>query len=126
MRLTASNWALAAGVYLTAVLEYVTSALSKQAGLLSAGAVTHRYMVSEMIELAGEVARVSCHPTLHHIRHPDPPPSRQDNKRSRIQPRHIMFAIKNDEELTRVLRDVQFPWVSLGSSAPTNRARRWG
>ena len=54
-----------AGVYLAAVLEYLTA---------------------EIAELAGNCAR--------------------DHKRTRIIPRHITLAIKNDEELNKLFKDV--------------------
>lgn len=49
-------------------------------------AVVLEYLVAEILELAGKEAA--------------------DNKKVRIIPRHIMFAIRKDEELSDLLKDV--------------------
>jgi len=53
------------------------------------------YLTAEILELAGNAAR--------------------DNKRQRINPRHIQLAIRNDEELNRLLRNVT---ISQGGVLP--------
>jgi len=54
------------------------------------------YLVAEILELAGNAAR--------------------DNKKSRINPRHLQLAIRNDEELNRLLRGVT---ISQGGVLPS-------
>jgi histone H2A len=63
----------------------------KYATRMGAGAPVYlaavlEYLCAEILELAGNAAR--------------------DNKKSRIIPRHISLAVKNDEELNKLLGDV--------------------
>ncbi|XP_050358981.1 histone H2A, sperm-like [Nymphalis io] len=53
------------------------------------------YLSAEILELAAEVAK--------------------ENNKSRVIPRHILFAIKNDEELNRMLAGVT---ISQGGVVP--------
>ena len=69
---------MGAGVYMAAVLEYLTA---------------------EILELAGNAAR--------------------DNKKTRIVPRHITLAVKNDEELQKLLGNVT---IAAGGVLPNIHA----
>jgi hypothetical protein len=58
------------------------------------------YLTAEMLELAGNAAK--------------------DNKKVRIQPRHILLAIHNDDELSKLFRGVTI--VEVGSSLSSHRS----
>ncbi|VDD90819.1 unnamed protein product [Enterobius vermicularis] len=57
------------------------------------------YLAAEVLELAGNAAR--------------------DNKKTRINPRHLQLAVRNDEELNKLLRGVT---ISQGGVLPNIQA----
>merc|ERR1712107_533329 len=61
-------------------------------------AAVMEYLAAEILELAGNAAR--------------------DNKKTRIIPRHLQLAIRNDEELNKLLAGVT---IAQGEFSPTSR-----
>ncbi|KAL0875014.1 hypothetical protein Bca101_024719 [Brassica carinata] len=70
-----------APVYLAAVLEYLAAEVST-----SYPSMIYLVDIVEVLELAGNAAR--------------------DNKKSRIIPRHVLLAVRNDDELGKLLKGV--------------------
>ena len=72
---------------------FVNFCLGNYAERIGAGAPVYlaavlEYLTAEVLELAGNAAR--------------------DNKKSRIIPRHLLLAVRNDEELNQLLSNVTF------------------
>ena len=82
----ASRVGAGAPVYLAAVLEYLYAYLFPFLSVKFLFANLKFCRVAEILELAGNASR--------------------DNKRIRIVPRHIQLAVRNDEELNKLLQDV--------------------
>jgi len=76
------------------------SRISRGSGVYIAAVL--EYMIAEILELAGNAAR--------------------DNKRRRINPRHIALAVRGDEELDKLLADVII--AEGGSHAPYPQSPR--
>lgn len=88
---------LAASLYATAVLEYLTAgkylinlrSVNTLNELFSLFVYFFSPTIVEVLELSGNVA--------------------SEHKRKRITPRHILFAVRFDEELNNLLNSVTFP-----------------
>ena len=82
----------------------------KYATRIGAGAPVYlaavlEYLAAEVLELAGNAAR--------------------DNKKTRIVPRHIQLAVRNDEELSKLLSGVTIAAGGVLPNIHTARAARW-
>ena len=82
-----------APVYLAAVMEYLAAEVS------CLGMLLVNSLASQVLELAGNAAR--------------------DNKKSRILPRHLQLAIRNDEELNKLMAGVT---IAQGGVLPNIQA----
>ncbi|VDP12247.1 unnamed protein product [Onchocerca flexuosa] len=80
-----------AAVYLSAVIEYLSAELHAIVVVLlnSSSLLLYSLVVLQMLELSGNACR--------------------DNKRQRLIPRHIVLAMKNDEELNQFCARVTCP-----------------
>ena len=61
------------------------------------------YLTAEILELAGNAAR--------------------DNKKARIIPRHLLLAIRNDEELNKVFDPIFFHIITLITGCTSSQSR---
>ncbi|NWV45931.1 H2A2 protein, partial [Daphoenositta chrysoptera] len=83
-----------AGLHFPVGRVYRVLRRGKYAGRIASGAAIYlaaviEYMVTEVVELAGNVAH--------------------ENKKTRILPRHILLAVRNDEELNKFFACVTIP-----------------
>jgi len=67
--------------------ETTSKRVSPGAGIFCAAVL--EYLCAEVVELAGNACR--------------------DNKRKTINPRHLMLAVRNDEELSKLFQDAIIP-----------------
>lgn len=94
-----SSWFIYPFIVLTTIF-FPLSPPGNYAERIGAGASVYlaavlEYLTAEILELAGNACR--------------------DNKKSRVIPRHVLLAVRNDEELNRLLCDVT---ISMGGVVP--------